>query len=111
MRICIPAKGPDAGDIVDERFGRAPYYLIHDTETGTTESYKNPAAEAMGGVGPRAAQFLLDHNVNVLVTARVGGNALGALKAGGIIILLYDAAGSTVKDAIAAYTSGSLREQ
>jgi predicted Fe-Mo cluster-binding NifX family protein len=111
MRICIPAKGPDAGDFVDERFGRAPYYLIHDTETGTTESYKNPAAEAMGGVGPRAAQFLLDHNVNVLVTARVGGNALGALKAGGIIILLFDEAGSTVRDAIAAYTRGGLREQ
>ncbi|HIH26729.1 MAG TPA: dinitrogenase iron-molybdenum cofactor biosynthesis protein [Methanoregulaceae archaeon] len=111
MRICIPSKGPEPGDIVDERFGRAPYYLIHDTETGKNESYKNPAAEGMGGVGPRAAQFLLDHDVNVLVTARVGGNALGALKAGGITILLYDAAGSTVMDAINAYTTGGLREQ
>jgi predicted Fe-Mo cluster-binding NifX family protein len=111
MRFCIPAKGPETGDFVDERFGRAPYYLIHDTETGTTESYGNPAAEAMGGVGPRAAQFLIDHNVNILVTARVGGNALGALKAAGIITLLYDVAGSTVKDAIAAYTRGGLREQ
>jgi predicted Fe-Mo cluster-binding NifX family protein len=111
MRICIPAKGPDAGDFVDERFGRAPYYLIYDTETEKTESYKNPAAEAMGGVGPRAAQFLLDQNVNVLVTARVGGNALEALKAGGITLLFYEEVGTTVRDALAAYTSGSLREQ
>lgn len=111
MKICIPAKGPDSGDLIDERFGRAPYYLVHDTETGTTVSYKNPASEAMGGVGPRAAQFLLDKGVNVLVTARVGGNALTALKAGGIIILLYEEAGSSVRDAIAAYTSGKLPEQ
>jgi predicted Fe-Mo cluster-binding NifX family protein len=111
MRICIPSKGPEPGDFVDERFGRAPYYLIHDTESGKTESYKNPAAEAMGGVGPRAAQFLLDHNVNILITARVGGNALGALKAGGITILLYDEAGRTVTDAIDAYNHGGLREQ
>lgn len=111
MKICIPAKGPDSGDLVDERFGRAPYYLIHDTETGTITSYKNPAAEAMGGVGPRAAQFLLDHDVNTLVTARVGGNALGALKAGGITILLYEETGGTVRDAIAASAGGGLREQ
>jgi len=111
MKICIPAKGPEAGDSVDERFGRAPYYLIHDTETGMTESFENPAAEAMGGVGPRAAQFLLDHDVNVLVTARVGGNALVALKSGGITILVYEEAGKTVSDAIAAYTSGGLQEQ
>jgi predicted Fe-Mo cluster-binding NifX family protein len=111
MRICIPAKGPETGDFVDERFGRAPYYLIYDTETGKTESFRNPAAEAMGGVGPRAAQALLDHEVNVLVTARVRGKALGALKAGGISILLYDGAGRTVSDAIAAYRHGGLAEQ
>jgi predicted Fe-Mo cluster-binding NifX family protein len=111
MKICIPSKGPEPADFIDERFGRAPYYLIQDIETGKTESYKNPAAEAMGGVGPRAAQFLLDHDVNVLVTARVGGNALKALKSGGITILLYEEAGKTVSDAIAAYTSGGLREQ
>jgi predicted Fe-Mo cluster-binding NifX family protein len=111
MKICIPSKGPEPADFVDERFGRAPYYLIHDTESGTTESYKNPAAEAMGGVGPKAVQFLLDHDVNVLVTARVGGNALGALKAVGVTILLYEEAGRTVSDAIAASTSGGLREQ
>lgn len=110
MKVCIPSKGPEPEDPVDERFGRAPYFLIYDTESGKTESHKNPAAEAMGGVGPRAAQFLLDHNVNILVTARAGGNALGALKAGGITILLYEE-GGTVRDAIAAYASGRLREQ
>jgi predicted Fe-Mo cluster-binding NifX family protein len=111
MRICIPSKGPEPGDLVDERFGRAPYYLLYDNESEAIESHKNPAAEGMGGVGPRAAQFLLDKNVNVLITARVGGNALGALKAGGIIILLYEEAGRTVSDAISAYKRGGLKEQ
>jgi predicted Fe-Mo cluster-binding NifX family protein len=111
MKICIPAKGPEPQDLVDERFGRAPYFLIYNTDTSTTESFKNPAAEAMGGVGPRAAQFLFDHDVHVLVTARVGGNALEALKAGGVTILLYEKTGSTVEDAITAYSRGGLREQ
>lgn len=111
MKICIPSKGPEAGDFVDERFGRAPFFVIYDTGSEKTESYKNPAAEAMGGVGPKAAQVLLNHAVDVLVTERVGGNALEALKAGGITILLYEERGSTVRDAITAYLRGNLREQ
>lgn len=79
-------------------------------KAGRPNRIRTPLPRAWG-VGPRAAQFLLDKNVQVLVTARIGGNALGALKAGGITILLYDQAGSTVRDAIAAYKSGGLKEQ
>jgi predicted Fe-Mo cluster-binding NifX family protein len=111
MKICIPSKGPGTGDFVDERFGRAPFFVLYDTENEKTESYRNPAAEAQGGVGPKAAQFLLNHAVQILVTERVGGNALEALKAGGITVLLYEEKGSTVRDAITACLKGNLKEQ
>lgn len=111
MKICIPSKGADAGDFIDDRFGRAPFFIIYDTGSGKTETHKNPAAESMGGVGLKAAQFLLNHAVNILVAERVGGNALEALKAGGITVLLFEEKGRTVRDAITAFLEGTLREQ
>ncbi|HQA81441.1 MAG TPA: NifB/NifX family molybdenum-iron cluster-binding protein [Methanoregulaceae archaeon] len=111
MKICIPSRGPEIQDLVDERFGRAPYFIIHDTESKMTKAHVNSTAGAMGGVGPKAAQFLLNHGVDSLVTERVGGNALEALKAGGIRVLLYEEKGSTVADAITAFLKGNLKEQ
>jgi predicted Fe-Mo cluster-binding NifX family protein len=111
MKICIPSRGPDAGDLVDERFGRAPFFIIYDTGSEKTEPHKNTAAESMGGVGPKAAQFLMNHAVNVLLAERVGGNAVEALKAGGIRVFLVEEKGITVREAVSAYLKGSLREQ
>jgi predicted Fe-Mo cluster-binding NifX family protein len=111
MKICIPSKGADAGDFIDDRFGRAPFFIMYDTGSEKTEAHKNPAAESMGGVGPKAVQFLLNHSVNILVAERVGGNALEALKAGGITVLLFEEKGRTVRDAITAFLKGNLREQ
>jgi len=76
-----------------------------------TEAHVNSTAGAMGGVGPKAAQFLLNQGVDSLVTERVGGNALEALKAGGIMVLLYEEKGSTVANAITAFLKGNLKEQ
>ena len=111
MKICIPSRGPDTGDLLDERFGRAPFFIIDDTRSEKTESHKNTAAESMGGVGPKAAQFLMNHSVNVLLAERVGGNAVEALKAGGIRVFLVEEKGITVREAVSAYLNGSLREQ
>jgi predicted Fe-Mo cluster-binding NifX family protein len=111
LKICIPSRGPDPGDLVDERFGRAPFFVIYDTGSEKTESHKNSAAESMGGVGPKAAQFLINHSVNILLAERVGGNAVEALKAGGIRVFIVEEKGITVRDAVSAYLNGSLREQ
>jgi predicted Fe-Mo cluster-binding NifX family protein len=111
VKICIPSSGPGLDARVDDRFGRAPYFTFYDTESGKAESIKNSAAEAPGGVGPKAAQILMKNGVGILVAARVGGNAIEALKAGGIKILLYDEKEGSVQDAIAASLKGNLAEQ
>ena len=36
---------------------------------------ENPAAEAQGGAGIQAAQFLVDQGADVLITVRCGQNA------------------------------------
>ena len=65
-------------------FARAPLFLIE--EDGKSEFKENPAAEAEGGAGLKAAQFLLDEEVDRLITVRCGENAAKVLKAAEIEI-------------------------
>lgn len=61
MKIIMPVD--EEKDTICATFGRAPYFAVHDTETGRTEILDNPAAQAEGGAGLKAAQFVLDCNV------------------------------------------------
>lgn len=110
MILCIPSVGPGSGDLIDDRFGRAPYFIIYDTESERIIAHRNDSASGMGGVGLKAAQFLISQGVDAVVTGRVGGNALEALKAGAIKVFLYEEKG-TVREAISGFLHGSLKEQ
>jgi predicted Fe-Mo cluster-binding NifX family protein len=111
MKIGIPAKGQGLDAEVDDRFGRAPYFVFYDSESKKTESIKNPVPGGQDGVGPEAAQLLAKEGVEFLVIPHIGGNALFALKAAGIKVLLYEKPGCSVQEAIAAGLKGNLREQ
>ncbi len=107
MMLCITAKGSTMDAPVEERFGRSPYLILIDTDTGTETSIQNPGADAAGGVGPRTVQLLVNHGVKAVVTGQVGGNAASALQAAGIDAYQYRA-GGTVRDALALYRAGKL---
>ena len=92
---------------VEERFGRSPYFILFNTETGATTPIQNPSADASGGVGPKTVQLLVNHNVKAVVTGQVGGNAASALQAAGIETYQYRAGGA-VKDALSLYQEGKL---
>ncbi len=109
MIVCITSKGPGPDDLAEERFGRSPYFLFRDTEGGEWISVANRFADAAGGVGPRAAQVLIDKGARVLITGNIGGNALAVLQAAGIEIYLYRENG-TAGDAFQKYTAGQLRK-
>jgi len=108
MIVCITARAAGTEAPVEQRFGRAPYFVFVDTETGKSESVENPLVDAAGGVGPRAAQVLSEHGATVLITGQVGGNAARALGMGGIKAYAYRGSGS-VADALVAYTAGNLQ--
>jgi len=107
MILCVTAKENGIDAPVEERFGRAPYFIIVDDESGAETSISNAAAAGAGGVGIRAAQTMVDNGVKVLITGQVGGNANTTLSAAGIEVYEYRAGGS-VKDAIAAFKAGTL---
>lgn len=103
MKICITARGATPDAQVEERFGRAPYFILTDAETGEFEAIENRFKDAAGGVGPKAAQVLIDHKVTVLLSGAVGENARQVLVAAGIAMIPYKA-GGTVRDALDWYT-------
>lgn len=84
MKIAIPLD--DSKKDVCVSFGRAPYFMICDKETGETEILENPAAEAQGGAGIKAAQFVVDSGASTVITVRCGENAGDVFKAAGIEI-------------------------
>lgn len=73
MILALPID--DTKEAICVSFGRAPYFLFHDTETKEQKLLENPAAEAQGGAGVKAAQFLVDNDANILLTVRCGENA------------------------------------
>ena len=89
-------------------FGRAPFFLFSNTETGKEELKANPAAEASGGAGIKAAQAVVDGGAGTLITVRCGENAAEVFKAANIKI--YKAEGSDAHENLKALAEGSLQE-
>lgn len=107
MKLCFTAKGSTLDSLSEDRFGRAPYFIILDSEKGSFEAIQNPFADGAGGVGPKAAQVLIAHDVKALISGQVGGNAREVLAAAGIAMYTYDAGGS-IKDAFDQFTKNTL---
>jgi len=107
MKICITSQGASLDAQAEERFGRAPFFIITDTETGSFEALENQYAGSGGGVGPKAAQVLIADQVTALVCGMVGGNAREVLLAAGIQVYSYHANG-TARDALEQFNKNTL---
>ena len=89
MKVAIPVD--DTKKNVCITFGRAPFFLFQDMETGKSEMLTNPGAAAQGGAGLKAAQFVVDNGADALITVRCGENAAKVFQAAGMKI--YEAQG------------------
>lgn len=111
MRLCITSTGKDIEANIDPRFGRAPWFLIIDTDTNAVEAVDNgAAAQAQGGAGTTAAQIVIDKNVDVLLTGRLGPNALKVFQASGIKLIEDVSAQDTVSQVLARFKNGEYNE-
>ncbi len=68
MKIAIQVDEKSLESNVCVSFGRAPYFLIYDTETKESLFLDNGAAASTGGAGIKAAQTIVDNKVNALLT-------------------------------------------
>ena len=108
MIVAIPVNENSAQPSICVSFGRAPWFYVYDTQTDASQTLANPAANAEGGAGVKAAQFVVDQNANVLITVRGGENAAEVLLAADILI--YKAQGSMAQENLAAFLEGKLEK-
>ena len=111
MKIAFTAQGRDLDAAMDPRFGRTPFFVVVDEETGNVEAIDNSdAGQQAHGAGPKTAQKLSEIGASVLITGNgPGGNAGTVLQSLGVEV--YVGAGEmSVKDAMQAYKDGTLRK-
>lgn len=104
MKVIIPLD--EDQKVICPVFGRAPYFGIFDTEQETLEIKENPAAQAQGGAGLEAAQFVLDCHADVLITPRCGKNSAEAFQEAEVKI--YKSEGSDARENLNAFQNGKL---
>lgn len=107
MKICITSQGNNLDSQIDTRFGRCNYFIILDTDTNEFKALENPSLQAMGGAGVQAGQFVIEQDVNTVITGNVGPNAFQTLKAGNINVLTN--ASGTIKEVVEKYKKGDLQ--
>lgn len=106
MKIVIPVDNnkPDTG--VCPSFGRAPYFMVYDTDKKDTVFISNGAANASGGAGTKAAQLVADQKAEVVLTVRCGQNAAEVMKAANI--KMYKTVSGTAKENVEFFEKGEL---
>lgn len=106
MRIVVTASGATLDAQAHPAFGRCPTYVFVDAETMQFEAVENPAANAAGGAGIQAAQFVIERGAQAVVTGNVGPNAFQVFQSAGVPVCLFD--GGSVRQAVEAYKTGQL---
>jgi predicted Fe-Mo cluster-binding NifX family protein len=84
MKLCITAAGNTLSALTDSAFGRAPWFMLVDTNSEAAESLANSSADAVQGAGIAAAQLMAEHKVDAVLTGKLGPKAQAALAAAGI---------------------------
>ena len=108
MKIAVSAKGNTMESQIDQRFGRAAFFIIVQTDDMEIEVVDNSAVAASGGAGISAAQAIADKDVEAVVTGNVGPNAMNVLKAAKIKI--YKGSAESVKENVELFKKGQLEE-
>ncbi len=107
MKIAVTSQGKSLDSPIDPRFGRAPYFLIVDTESLEFEVVDNSVnMGAFKGAGIQAAASVSKNGARALLTGYCGPKAFQALEAAKIKVA-SDVSG-TVREAVAAFNQGKV---
>lgn len=88
MKIAISLSSNSLDSQIATRFGRAPYFMIYETEDDTYEIKENRQdINAPSGAGIQASQNIADTGAEVLLTSNCGPKAFAALRAANIKVV------------------------
>lgn len=110
MKIAVASQGQELESQVDQRFGRAPYFVVVDTDTYDFTCVTNEQnLNAPQGAGIQSGQTVAETGAEAVIAGNVGPKAYQTLQAAGVAI--YLAPTSTVKEAVEQCVAGKLQKQ
>ncbi len=80
MIIAIPSSSDQTDALIDERFGRCPFFCLYNTDTKKSEFKENTLKNATEGVGPQVVEFLANSSVNEVYAREFGPKAKKTLE-------------------------------
>ncbi len=108
MRMAFTTQGMDLDAEVDSRFGRAPRFLLVDTETMRFDVIENKQSlDLAQGAGIQSAQNVLPLKPDVILTGNCGPKAFRVLQAAGIKVVV--GVKGKITDAIKNYKNGEYK--
>ncbi|MBI9090803.1 MAG: NifB/NifX family molybdenum-iron cluster-binding protein [Desulfobacterium sp.] len=106
MKIAISAMEKDPNAQIDPRFGRAPYFVMVDTETMDLQMFDNENCNHPSGAGIQTASFIAAQGVGAVLTGNCGPKAMQALTEADIRV--FTGHSGTVQEAVDQYKNDRL---
>lgn len=107
MKLVVTAKGETLESSVDQRLGRAQFFVLYDTETAGWSAHDNRQnLSSAQGAGIQAAQRISELGADVVLTGHCGPKAFAVLEAAHIAVCT--GASGTVKEAFDTFAGGDL---
>lgn len=106
MLVGIPVDKDVMEANISNHFGRTEFFLIWNSENEESVFINNDAMNAQGGAGIKAAQLLVDQNIDAIISPRLGQNAFEVINAADIKI--YESEGKSLKDNLDKLKNGKL---
>ncbi len=100
MRIAITSTGNNMDAMLDQRFGRCSWFVIYDTETGSTEFIPNPHKDAEEGAGPAAVELVASRKVEKIISGEFGLKIKQLLDSVKIQMIVIKNQDKTIRDLI-----------
>lgn len=108
MKIAVSANGPDVEAQVSPQFGRAPFFLLVDSDTMEWEVISNEHSLQMPhGAGIQAAAQVARCHAGTILTGHCGPKAFHTLQAAGIKVIV--GVEGVVRDAVQKYCQGQFK--
>jgi predicted Fe-Mo cluster-binding NifX family protein len=107
MKIAFTTSGDSLTAAIDNRFGRAPKFLIYDLDNDSFVMIDNDQnMNAAQGAGVQSAETVARSGAKALITGHCGPKAFRVLNAADITIYTSDA--RTIDEALNQYRTGKL---
>ncbi len=107
MKIAVSSLGESLDSPVDQRFGRARFFILYDLDNETWSARSNVHnRDAAQGAGIATAHLVAEWGAQAVITGHCGPNAFAALAAAHIDV--YQEARGSVHEMLKAYEKNTL---